>query len=134
MAGINPLAVVAASLLVFVASSAWYIAFARERMRLLGVDAATAAAASRPEPWQVGAEIARSLVVALVVAELAVLTGVHAWPGALLLGLALWIGFPLIILLGSVQWERVPLKLAAIHAGDWVVKLVVIALVVSAWR
>jgi hypothetical protein len=31
-------------------------------------------------------------------------------------------------------WEKVPLTMAAIHAGDWLVKLVVISAIVGAWR
>jgi hypothetical protein len=35
---------------------------------------------------------------------------------------------------GSMLWENVPLKMAAIHAGDWLVKLVLIAVIVGVWR
>jgi hypothetical protein len=56
-----------------------------------------------------------------------------AW-GLVNFGLLLWFGFPLILLTGSVLWDNVPLKLAAIHAGDWLVKMLVIPLIVSAWR
>jgi hypothetical protein len=31
------------------------------------------------------------------------------------------------------MWEKVPPKLAAIHAGDWLLKLLVIAVIVSVW-
>jgi Protein of unknown function (DUF1761) len=31
-------------------------------------------------------------------------------------------------------WENTPWKLAAIDAGDWLVKLLVIGLIVSAWQ
>jgi hypothetical protein len=37
------------------------------------------------------------------------------------------------ILLGSVVHENVPLMLAAIHAGDRLVKLLLIAVIVSVW-
>ncbi len=77
-------------------------------------------------------ELARSLVVAAVLAGLAV--GVAGWAGAVELGLALWIGFPVVLLIGSVIHENVPWKLAAIHAGDWLAKLVVIAVIVGVWR
>jgi hypothetical protein len=50
-----------------------------------------------------------------------------------LLGLALWLAFPVILLLGSVVHERVPWQLAALHAGDWLVKLLVVSLVVGTW-
>jgi hypothetical protein len=35
---------------------------------------------------------------------------------------------------GAILWEKTPWKLAAIHAGDWVVKLLVIVLIVSVWQ
>ncbi|MGH7316977.1 MAG: DUF1761 domain-containing protein [Candidatus Rokuibacteriota bacterium] len=50
------------------------------------------------------------------------------------LGLGLWIGFPVVLLTGSVVWENVPPKLAAIHSGDWLLKFLVIAVIVSVWR
>ncbi len=31
-------------------------------------------------------------------------------------------------------WENVPVKLAAIHAGDWLLKTVLITVIVSVWR
>lgn len=47
------------------------------------------------------------------------------------MALALWAAFPLVLLTGSVVWENVPPALAAIHAGDWLAKLMVIAVIVS---
>jgi hypothetical protein len=35
---------------------------------------------------------------------------------------------------GSILWEKVPFKMAAIHAGDWLVKLVLLAVIVGVWR
>ncbi len=46
----------------------------------------------------------------------------------------MWLGFPVILLSGSVIYEKVPWKLAASHAGDWLRKLLLIAIVVSLWR
>jgi hypothetical protein len=40
---------------------------------------------------------------------------------------------PAIILTGSVVHENVPWRLAAIHAGDWLLKLVVLAVIVGTW-
>src|SRR5918992_5696918 len=50
------------------------------------------------------------------------------------LGLALWIAFPVVLLIGSVIWEREPPMLVTIHAGDWLLKLLVIAVIVTLWR
>lgn len=51
--------------------------------------------------------------------------------GGLLLGLALWAGFPLVLWIGAIVHERTPLRLAAIHAGHWLVKLPVVAVVAA---
>jgi len=31
-------------------------------------------------------------------------------------------------------WESTPWRLAAVHAGDWLVKLLVIGVIVSVWQ
>jgi hypothetical protein len=38
-----------------------------------------------------------------------------------------------ILLSGSVFHENVPWKLAAIHVGDWLLKLVIMTVIVSVW-
>jgi hypothetical protein len=48
--------------------------------------------------------------------------------------LALWIGFPLVLWTGALIWESTPIKLAVIHAGDWLAKLLLVALIVSVWQ
>ena len=74
-----------------------------------------------------------AVVLGYVVARFVALLGVSSWLGAVHFGVFLWIGFPLILLTGSVLWENVLWKVAAIHAGDWLVKMLVIPLIVSAW-
>jgi hypothetical protein len=101
--------------------------------QLAGLDDAYAAAGSIPA-WKVLVELVRSLVVAMVLAWLAVGIDITDWAIAVGLGLAVWIAFPVVLLTGSVIHENVPWKLAAIHAGDWLVKLVVVTVIVSLWR
>jgi len=128
MPDIDILAVAAVTVLAFVLSGAYYA--------VLGDQLATvspAAAAGDAPGWTVAAELARTLVVVTVVAGLAVETGTDGWAGGVLLGLALWVGFPLVLWVGALVHERTPAKLAAIHAGDWLIKLPVVAAVVSAW-
>jgi len=69
-----------------------------------------------------------------VVAGLAAQGDIDEWRGGLLLGLALWIGFPFVLWTGAMIHENTPWKLAAIHAGDWLVKLLVVAVLVSVWQ
>ena len=45
----------------------------------------------------------------------------------------LWLGFSAMMWVGAILWERTPWQLAAIHAGDWLIKLLIIAAMVGAW-
>ncbi len=128
---INYMAVVVATIAAFVVSSVWYIVFGKERERLTGT---APSAAERPPAWKMLVEFVRSLIVAYVLAVLAGLVGVVGLSGAVQLGALLWIGFPVVLLVGSVIWENVPWKLAAIHAGDWLVKLLLVTIIVGLWR
>lgn len=59
---------------------------------------------------------------------------IDQWTDGLVLGLALWIGFPFVLWTGAMLHENTPFKLAAIHAGDWPVKLLLIGVIVSIWQ
>lgn len=128
---INDLAIGVAVVVAFVASTAWYTVFGAERDRLLGT---TEAASERPPLWMMLVELVRSFVVAYVLAVLFGLAGVAGFFGAVGIGIMMWVGFPVVLLVGSVIWDRVPFRLAAIHAGDWLVKLLLMAIIVGLWR
>src|SRR5215204_2231975 len=105
----------------------WYTVFGKVMMEL------SRAADTGASLWTMLFVIAQSLIVAFMVAYFVSRVGISGFAGAAGLGALLWI-FPAAILLGSVVHEGVPLALAAIHAGDWLVKLLLIAVVVSVWR
>jgi len=126
---LNYLAILAATVVAFVLSSAWYSMLGNQLAQL---NDAYADSGSFPA-WKVLVELLRSLVVAAVLAGLAHEIGIDRWVASVALGLVIWIGFPVIILTGSVVHENVPWRLAAIHAGDWLFKLVVIATIVGIW-
>ena len=132
MTRMNYLAVVPAAVAAFVVSSVWYTIFGNAWMELRGMDPATAAETATPA-WTMLFVVIQSLVVAFVLAYFVVRTGVVNWKGAMRLGALVWV-FPAMILLGSVVHEDVPLMLAAIHAGDWLVKLLLMAVVLGVWR
>lgn len=126
MTNINYLAVAIAAIAAFIASGAWYAGFGAVLARLND-----AYADARPSAVVAVAEIARSAIVALVVAFLVDRAGVDGVAESIGFGAVLWVGFPVLILAGSVLHEKVPWKLAAIHAGDWLVKLLLITAVVG---
>lgn len=130
MTDLNYLAIVVAAVVGFVLSSAYYTAFGS---RLAELNDAYADP-GRPPGWKVLVELVRTLVLATVLAGIADQAEVDSWAGAVLLALALWVGFPLVLWTGAIIWERVPSTLAAIHAGDWLLKLTAVAVIVGLWR
>ncbi|MET0564968.1 MAG: DUF1761 domain-containing protein [Acidimicrobiia bacterium] len=127
---LNYLAIVVAAVAAFILSAVWYGVFGG---RLAELHPAYADSGS-PSAKDAIVELGRNLVVGVVLAGLADQIGIEGWAGAALLGLALWIGIVVVLLTGSVYHEKVPVMLAAIHAGDWLLKLVVIAIIVGVWQ
>jgi heme/copper-type cytochrome/quinol oxidase subunit 2 len=128
----NYVAIVVAAVAAFVASVVWYALFGNAMTELREADQ-TAAADSGTSVWTVLFVVAQSLVVAFMLAYFVSRLGIVDWQGAVGVGALVWV-FPAAILLGSVVHEGVPLMLAAIHAGDWLVKLFLIAVIVGVWR
>ena len=104
-----------------------YTVFAKAMMEL------SRAADTGASVWTMLFVIAQSLVIAFMIAYFVSRVGISGFADAAGVGALLWI-FPAAILLGSVVHEGVPLALAAIHAGDWLVKLLLIGVVVGVWR
>jgi Protein of unknown function (DUF1761) len=125
----NYVAVVVAA---FAASSVWYTVFGNEMMDLRGIDPATAPVMATPA-WMMLFVVVQSLVVAFMLAYFVANLGIIDWKGAVRLGALVWV-FPAMILLGSVVHENVPWMLAAIHAGDWLVKLLLMTVILGMWR
>jgi len=109
----------------FVVSAAWYAVWAEPYQQLRGATAAIAM-----PWWLLPAELGRSLVVAAVLTTAVRSLGISTLAAALKVAFLTWLAFPVVLLVGSILHEGVPPLLAAIHAGDWLVKLLVIAVVV----
>jgi|SRR6267143_4986394 len=136
MVHVNYLAVLVAAIIVFVLGWLWYspLLFYKPWMRARGMDPAAAMAGAKMPAGKLVIELVRCFVLAYIIARFVALLGIGSWMGAVHFGVMLWIGFPVILLTGSVLWENTPVKVAAIHAGDWLVKLLVIPIIVSVWH
>jgi len=135
MAHVNYLPVLVAALVVFVLGWLWYspLLFYNPWMRLRGLDPVAAMAGAKMPAGKLVVELLRCVLLAYFIARFVALLGIAGWMGAVHFGFMVWIAFPVILLTGSVLWENIPWKVAAIHAGDWLVKLLVISLIVSVW-
>jgi hypothetical protein len=128
----NYLVVVVAAFAAFVMSSLYYSPL------LLGnvwraVDP-VATAGMTPSIGKAIGELFRTIIIALVLARLIALLGGSNWKSAVRLALWLWFGFSGMMWVGAIMWEKTPWQIAAIHSGDWLVKTVLIASILSVWR
>jgi hypothetical protein len=62
-----------------------------------------------------------------VIAGVARASDLHSVGSTVLLALVVWTGFPLALLTGSMVCGKVPTITATMHAGDWLLELLVIA-------
>lgn len=85
---------------------------------------------SRPRPWKIILELARSVLISGLLAGILIVAGWGGPAAGVLLGLALTV-IPIVLLSGSVTWEGVPWKVALLHTGDWVIKLAAIGLIIG---
>jgi Protein of unknown function (DUF1761) len=91
--------VVVAAVAAFVISSVYYAAVTPLERRALGEAALDR---GRPQAWKVLTELLRTAVVASVFAWVASRAELESLPGNLGLAMVLWVGFPLVLLTGSI--------------------------------
>lgn len=130
METINYWAVLICAVVSVIVSTVWYSFFAKEMAKLHKAYANT----KQPPPWQILLELTRTGILATIIAILFVYIGVQDWIAAIEFALLIWIGFPVVLLTGSVLWEKVPVKLAVLHAGDWLLKLLIIAIILGIFQ
>ena len=78
-------------------------------------------------------EIVRTFGVTYVFARLIARLGKSGWIDSVQLGLWLWFGFSFLMWVGAVIWEKQPWQVAAIHSGDWLVKILLVASIYGVW-
>ncbi len=84
--------------------------------------------------WKMLVAPLRELAVAYVLARLINLLGIVDWKSAARLGFGLWVAFHAVGMAGAALWDNMPWRLAAVHAGDWLGKILLMAVILGAWR
>jgi len=122
--------VVIAGLTAFVVSFVWYspLMFGDLCVKLRG------AVQDATPVWAVLVEPIRELIVAYVLARLLTHLEIVDWKRAARLGFGLWLAFHAVSMAGAVIWENMLWMLGAVHAGDWLMKMLLMAVVLSVWR
>ena len=85
-------------------------------------------------PWKPLLEIVREFVVAYVLLRLVRQMRVKTLAAAAYLGFWVWLGFPVAMLVGASLWDNKPWELSLIHGGDWLTKMLAMAMVITATR
>ena len=130
MSDFNLLAIIVSGITSFVLSGAYYAVLSGTLAKLSKAYAEN----TSMSVVEILLEVLRSLVVACGVAVLVAMTNVSTLIDGVYLAIILWASFPVILLAGSVLHEKVPAKLAAIHAGDWLLKLTVVTTILAIWK
>lgn len=133
MVRINLVAVFGAAVLAFVIGGLWYspLLFGKAYLTLRGIDATAASEAAMPV-GELAGEFGRWLLITVVLAVLLPRVGPGGLQTALLFGLAMWV-IIYAALAGSVLHEGYSWRVYAIHAGDGLVKLVTITVILGLW-
>ncbi len=134
---LNWAAIAVAAVVALVTSTAYYIALTEQLTAArvgTGAQATTDARAGRPAPWKIGLELLRNVVLATIVASISSRLGIAEIGPSIALAFALWLAFPVVLWTGAVLWENAPPRLAAIHSGDWLLKVLIIGIVVGLWH
>ena len=123
-------AVVVTGLMAFALSLLWYspLLFGNIWMSLRD-------AAVNPLPgWTFAFAALREIITACLLAYLIVRLRIVNWKSALRWGVGLWFAFYFVQLTGAVLWDNKPWQLGMVHGGDWLMKMLFMSVVLSAWH
>ena len=134
MIPINYLAVLAAAVAAFIVGGVWYspLIFGKAYLALRGLDPVVASQ-SGMSVGEVVTEFGRWLVISFVLARFVAQSSVADLSDGLRFALWMWLAI-YTALAGSVLHEGTPWRLYAIHAGDGLVKVVLIVTIFMLWR
>lgn len=127
---INRRVVVGTGLAAFALSLMWYSPFLFGDVWL----ELTRADPSAIPAWTMLVAPVREIVVAYVLAYLIERLGIVDWKRAAGLGFGLWLAFHAVAMAGAAIWEDMPWRLAAVHAGDWLMKMLFMAVILALWH
>jgi ABC-type xylose transport system permease subunit len=120
--------IAAATAAAFATSAAYYITLAEPYQELLGTPQASMPA------WTLLVELARTLALTSAMSALVARLDIVRASRALQVAVAAWTAFPATLMVGAVVHDGVPWGLAAIHGGDWLVKLCLVTVLLARFR
>jgi len=84
-------------------------------------------------PWTMAFAPLRELIASYVLAKLIVLLKLTDWKKTVRLFLLLWLAFHAVGMAGAILWDNMQWQLGAVHAGDWLMKMLFMGIVLTIW-
>lgn len=130
MTSLSIAGIVAAGVVPVLVGMAWYHprVFGTQWMRLTGITPEAAERVKRNRFAYGILALAASMLIAYVMDAIAVSVGISSVVEAVRLGLWLWAGFAVPILLGSVIWEGRSARLYYINIGYWLITFILMTM------
>lgn len=83
--------------------------------------------------WTMAFVPLRELIASFVLAKLIVRLNVTNWKETAKLMLLLWLAFHAVGMAGAILWDNMQWQLGAIHAGDWLMKMLFMGIILTQW-
>ena len=127
---INYWAVIVTGIIAFVFSLIWYSPpiFGNIWMEYRNVHVQTAPS------WTMIFAPLRELIASYVIANLITRLTIIDWKKAAALIFMLWLAFHAVGMAGAILWDNMPWQLGLVHAGDWLMKMLFMSIVLSLWH
>ncbi len=132
---LNYWAVLGAAIVSMIVGSLWYspMLFAKPWMKLNGFTGDNKADKTKGMATAMLGMFIGSLIMAYVLANVLLLVGASTVSAALIAALWLWLGFIVVPYSSGVLFERKPLALFFINIGNYLVTLLLMAVVLAIW-
>jgi hypothetical protein len=135
MIQVNYTVIIVGTILAFLFSAIYYMLLSKQVASIRAANAGkNGAADSKMTVNKMVIELVRTFVLGLVIAYAVAMLNLLYLEQAVMLAIWLWIGFPVVLLVGSVIHENFAPRLAVIHSIDWLVKLMIFAIILTLWK
>lgn len=83
--------------------------------------------------WTIVLAPFREWTVSFVLAKLIVQLNITNWKSTTKLMLLLWLAFHAIGMTGAILWDNMQWQLGVVHAGDWLMKMIFMGIILTIW-
>jgi hypothetical protein len=132
---VNPLAVVVAAIVDWLAQAGWFTALSGPYTAGLGITPEQMEASkAHPDPWMYVTALVANLVMALVIAKVISWVGLWSAAGGARVGFILGLGVAFTAMATAYVFEARPLSFILVSAGYPVVGCIIMGAILGAWK